>query len=333
MANQRDVATLAGVSSATVSRYLSKPELVKPDTAKEIQKAIESLNYKIDSAARTLKTGRTYHVCILIPGSAPFYWILMQTIQQRLSEAGYYSSVLFTRQFDDQIPHNDIVDQFVKTNQVEGFIFFPLQRPEDKKLLSSIKKLHNNYVIVDFEPEDKSNPHVFFNNYQAGWEAAGLFLKKGHRKILLLKGDDIFDSSRQRQQGFIDRLAKSDIDFTTKHMIPCSYTADKVFPLFKETDFPEFTAVFAPNDTTGAAFIRAMSEKGINCPKDYELIAFDNNMEFAPYFTPSLSSFHQPLYEAGIYTAGLLLSLLNNEPAEPSRSFPVELVYRESFSR
>lgn len=332
MPNQKDVAKLAGVSSASVSRYLADPENVGAVRGKRIQKAIDSLNYKVDTAAQALKTGKSHHISILIPGSAPFYWVIIQNIQQRLSEAGYYSSVLFTRQYDQEIPiSNAMVHRMLHSNQIEAFIHFPLSSEKDRILTNYIRRMHDNLLVVDDIPEDDRIPYLLFDNYGAGKLAAKEFAAKGHKKILILTGDEFFRSSTDRTRGFLDGLREEGIEIHEDYILHASFTASVAFPLFINSVFPEFTAVLAPNDTTAIAFIRAAQMKGLRCPEDYQLISFDNNIEYAPYTTPSITSFNQPVHEAGIHAAELILDLIEHKDVARETLYPLKLVKRESF--
>lgn len=333
MANQKDVAKLAGVSTASVSRYLADPESLGGKNRKKIQKAIEELNYKVDTAAQTLKTGRTHHICIMIPGSAPFYWVLIQSIQQRLSEEGFYSSVIFTRQIDPGMPFNNtLVEKFIYSNQIEAFILFPLLRDHDRDLAERISKLHENLLIIDNVPTGEKTPYILFDNYGAGKLAAKEFLSKGHKKIILLTGEDFFQSSVDRTKGFLDGLAEEGVSLCEDNIIKSSFTASLAFPHFINTIFPEFTAVFAANDTTALAFIKAMKFKGLSCPENYAIIGIDNNVEFTPYSSPSLTSFEQPTYDAGIKAAELVLAMIEKKEVPQKTLFPLKLIKRESFN-
>lgn len=332
MANQKDVAELAGVSSASVSRYLSNPKSVGHKRGERIQKAINTLNYKVDTAAQTLKTGKSHHISILIPGSGPFYWVIIQNIQQRLSEAGYYSSVLFTRQFDQDIPFSNVmVHKMLHSTQIEAFIYFPLNSEKDHILTNYIRRMHDNLLIIEDIPEDERIPYLLFDNYSAGKQAAQEFLQKGHSKILLLTGDEFFRSSIDRTRGFREGLREGGIELTDDQIIHASFTASIAFPQFINNILPEFTAVLAPNDTTAIAFIRAAQMKGLYCPKDYQLISFDNNIEYTPYTTPSITSFEQPTHTAGIKAAELLLEMIEGNPVPRETLYPLKLVKRESF--
>lgn len=332
MANQRDVAKMAGVSTASVSRYLANPDAVSPVRGKKIRKAIESLNYKVDTAAQTMKTGKTHHISILVPGSAPFYWIIIQGIQQRLSEAGYYSSVLFTREVSAELPFNTrLVEKMVNSNQIEAYIHFPLRTEGDAELTRRIKRLHDNVLVIDQIPDADGIPSLVFDNYGAGRSAAREMTQRGHEKILLLKGDAFFRSSIERTRGFLDGLAEKGIALGEDNVIQTSYTAAVAFPQFINSVLPDFTAVLAPNDTTALAFIKAAKFKGLSCPEDFKIISFDNNAEYTPYTSPSLSSFDQPIQEAGVKAAELVLSMIEGVEIPMRTLFPLKLVKRESF--
>lgn len=333
MPNQKDVARLAGVSHASVSRYLADPEAVSEGNRERIREAIEMLNYKVDAAAQTLRTGRTKHVSILVPGSAPFYWVLVQAMEKRLSEEGYFSSVLFTREFDQLVSvKSGMVDKMIQSNLIEACVLFPLLKEEDERLAERIHRYHKNFLVVDNSLLGAHIPRVVFDNYEAGKTAAREILKKGHRDILLLTGDEIFESAVMRKKGFLDGVAEAGHPEECVTVIKTGFSPQVAYPHLERIKLPPFTAVFAANDTTALAFINVAYQKGLLCPRDYEIIGFDNNTEYTPYSIPTLSTFHQPTFDAGVKTADLVLDMINGKPIPYETVFPAELIRRQSFS-
>ena len=306
MANQRDVARLAGVSSASVSRYLSDPELVKPDTADKIQEAIDELGYKPDYFARSLKTGRSYHIGILLPGIGPFYWEILQGIQDKLTRRGYFNTIFYTRNIEGNVRNSrEFLSEFLNNNMIEGVIFFPLLAEEDEKLLENLKNLHEHIVIADRDMGLPQYNQVTMDNYEAGRTAARELVKRGHRDMLFLHGLETSYSAVSRLQGFKDELGDSGIDLSDDRILRGDYTSHGAYHLGKENlpVLPPFTGFFATNDSSAIGFIKAAHEYGLECPRDFSAIGFDNNEEFAPYMTPSLTTFQQPLTDLGLLAA------------------------------
>ena len=249
MPNQRDVAVLAGVSSASVSRYLQSPELVSGRTGARIKEAIGELNYRIDAAAQSLKTGKTYHIGILTPGIGPYYWILFQIIQALLSERDYYTTILHTRAPETwlQETHRKILP-YIRSNRVEGFICLPTETDEDLEIIREIRRHHEKVVLIDAGPkilgENPDLPHFGVDNYLAGRKAAELLWAKGHRKLLHVCGDLSFASAAGRLNGFADRIKELGGSFDETRVIRGGFSAGRVHGRTERSQAPGFYGCF-----------------------------------------------------------------------------------------
>ncbi len=335
MPNQRDVAILAGVSSASVSRFLKNPCLVSPDTAKNIREAIESSGYRLDYFARSLKTGRSHHVGILLPGIGPFYWEVLQVIQDQLTRAGYFNTTFYTRDIDSSIHSSrDMLKKFLSNNMIEGVIFFPLDTPEDIEIMRELRRFHEHIVVVDRGMDDKTLNQIFIDNKEAGRNAAQAFLDEGHSKLLYLHGKENSYAAQMRRQGFVERLQEVGISLEENRIIHGDYTATTAYTLAKEgfSRLPDFTGVFAVSDASAIGFLCAARECGLDCPKDFSLIGFDNNKEFTPYTKPSLTTFQQPLGTMGILAAKRLISQIDGHGDTGMIMLQAHFIRRESLA-
>lgn len=334
MPNQRDVAKKAGLSSASVSRYLANPGSVKPKTAIQVEKAIEETGYKVDLAARNLRMGRSFHIGILIPGIGPFYWEVLQGIQAVLSDTGYFCTILYTRDIGSSI-HSSWKNllNLLNSKLIEGVIYFPLDTPEDNVTMENLRRRHQNLVVVDRDMGEPSLDQVIIDNYQAGRKAAGMLLEQGHRNILYFHGLATSWAAAKRMNGFQDCLAGAGIKLGPEHIIHGDYTSATAFKLTRErlSSLPEFTAVFAVNDASAIGFLRAARDGGLECPKDFSLIGFDNNEEFTPYITPSLTTFKQPLNQMGQIAAERLIEQINGTLLPTTTTLQTKFIRRESL--
>lgn len=336
MPNQKDVAKLAGVSSASVSRYISDPNSVKIGTAKKIHKAIKASGYKLDYFAQSLKTGRSYHVGILLPGIGPFYWEILQGIQNTLMKAGYFSTIFYTRDIDESIHSSrKILSQVLNNKIIEGVIFFPINAYEDRNILNKMISIHENIVVVDANLNNPALDQVFVDNYIAGRKAADELLMRKHRKFIFLHGMELSYAAVKRKQGFCDRLEESDIHLDGKRIIIGDYTAQTAYQIARRQIplLPEFTAVFAVNDSSAIGFLRAATEFGFRCPQDFSLIGFDNNKEFTPYISPSLTTFQQPLDEMGNIAAERLINRIEGNQHTRLTMLQTTFIERESLAQ
>ena len=150
MPNQRDVAAKANVSSASVSRYLKDPSQLTPRMREKVKNAIDATGYKLDYFARILKTGRSQHIGILLPGNGPFYWEVLQGIQDSLMHSGYFTTTLYTRDIDPNL-HNsqEMLTKLLNCNMLEGVIYFPLSSSEDVRIMGELQRFHKHIVVVD----------------------------------------------------------------------------------------------------------------------------------------------------------------------------------------
>ncbi|MCG8451727.1 MAG: LacI family transcriptional regulator [Spirochaetales bacterium] len=335
MPNQRDVARIAGVSSASVSRYLTSPHCVRPKTAQRIEHAIQETGYTLDHSARSLRTGRSYHVGILMPGIGPFYWEIHQGIQDALIKAGYFNTIFYTRDTGGfhQIPPAELLAK-LSHKMMEGVIFFPMDTKGDEVILREIQRLHQNIVLVDRDMDNPTLDQVFIDNHRAGRLAAQAFLDHGHRQLLFLDGMKTSYAAVQRREGFLQYLAKKHIDFPPSRILPGDYSALTAYKTAKKNipTLPPFTGVFAVNDATAMGFLRAAGEEGLQCPHDFSLIGFDNNEEFTPFLTPSLSTFQQPLKDVGTIAAEHLLKQMDGLSPPKITILQPQFIPRESLS-
>jgi DNA-binding LacI/PurR family transcriptional regulator len=337
MPNQRDVAQVAGVSSASVSRFLSNPALVSPEVGERISKAIEATNYKLDYHAQRLKMGRSNHVAVLTPGSGPFYWQIIFHLQKVLTAHGYFLSVMYTRDIDRSLPSNrTYISNVLRNKLLEGVVFFPMVNHLDDQMLEQLDRQHENVVIVDCHPGRHRFHEVLIDNRAAGRRAAREFLDRGHRDFLLVHGIDGLFSAGERLAGFREELAAAGVELGMDRILPGNFNPAETYALARSRlpALPRFTAVFAESDAMAIGFMRAASERGLSCPRDYSLIGFDNNLEFTPFCQPALSSFEQHLDVVGEETGRLMLDLLEERDTGPrSRITEASFIERESLDR
>lgn len=335
MPNQRDVANHANLSSATVSRYLSDPASVSPAAAERIQAAIDELGYHVDYSAQCLKTGKYNHIGILAPGIGPFYWEVFSWIQWRLNEEGYFSTLFFTRDVNTlDHSYGDMVPPFLKKRQLDGVVFFPLLSREDDAILDNLAAWGHPFVVADRCVDDPGLFQACMDNEGSGRRAAEELLARGHRDFLFLWGRRDSSAAVERHRGFRDRLAEAGIDLGPERELDGEFNAEVSYTLARGRmgSLPPFSAVFASNDSMAIGFMRAAREAGLSCPRDYSIVGFDDNLEFAPFTDPPLSSFRQPVQDFGVAAASLILALVRGEdPGQRRLVFAPRFVPRDSI--
>jgi DNA-binding LacI/PurR family transcriptional regulator len=332
MATLYDVAKAAGVSTASVSRFINDPSSVSNKIASKIKDAIEKLDYCIDSSARSLKTGKFGRVRIISPATGPFYWEIISAIAYSLSPSGYAIDITFTR--EPKYRRNDRNGLLTKRN-VDGTIFFPLRTNEDDEFIRHLVEAGECFVAIDRDIDRGDVHQIVIDDYDIGKTAACVFLEHGHTQFIFIKGNDDLDSTHERLRGFKDALYESNIVLDSDRIIDGKYNPEITYNLAKAGigHFPPFTAVFASNDLSAIAFSKAVFEqKGLHIPRDYSIISVDDS-DYIPYFLPQISSFRLPLQTIGSIAAGMLLAQIEGSKIKEKKVvLKADLVKRDSVS-
>lgn len=319
MANQRDVARVAGVSSATVSRYLTNPTSVSPTAAESIRKAIATLDYRVDPSAQALRTGKSRHIGVFTPGGGPFHWAVYTAAQEVFHAAGYFSTLYVTWGETDE--SDEPLAPLMRSRQVDGALYLPTLHPNDDTALDQLMAWGRPFVVLDRPLLHTSMPQVYIDNYAAGRRAAREMLDRGHQEFLFLWGRQEFSSAQNRFLGFRDELKKAGISLPLDRQIEGEFFSLISYEQTKRrwTGLPPFTGVYASNDSSALGFLKAAREHGREAPRDFSLVGFDDNFEFTLLYDPPLATFSQPALEMGRRAAQMLLALLEGEVPETNR--------------
>ena len=332
MPNQRDVARAAGVSSATVSRFLNNPESVSRTAAESIRAAISALDYRVDHSAQALRTGKSRHIGVLAPGGGPFHLTAYMAAQAVFHEAGYFSTLYLT--WDDTGKPSQPLAPLAQGKQIDGVLYFPTLHPTDEEGIKQLSQWAKPFVILDRPMPHSPLPQVYIDNYNAGCQAARALIENGHRDFLFLWGLPEFPSAQSRFQGFRDALQNSGISLQLERQLEGEFFSLTAYEatMRRWDTLPPFTAVFASNDSSALGFLKAAREHGSESPRDFSLVGFDDNFEFTLLYEPPLATFRQPAGELGHQGAKMLLSLLEGSSLAPTQmALQAEFIARASL--
>ncbi|WP_170290887.1 LacI family DNA-binding transcriptional regulator [Neomoorella glycerini] len=327
----KSIAAKAGVSVATVSRALNRPEMVRPATREKILALVEDLGYKPNPLARGLATGKTNQIALVVPTlNNSFFGQLAEGSQNFLISQGY-SLVIFSSQgyAEKELTIIKNLDQ----RQVDGLIlsgsgFFP---SDYQPILEQIKV---PAVLVEHLPDDPHLSSVYIDDRAGTTMAIQFLISRGHRQIGVIAGNPRMVTTCRRLQTVKYVLKEAGIPLTKKQVAYGDYAllesgANALLTLITKNSNPP-TAIFAFNDILAIGALKAAQQLGIKIPADLAIIGFDD-IPSAAFCTPSLSTIHSPSLELGRQAARLLLEQLNQENAPVKKVLlPVELVLRES---
>lgn len=325
MATIRDVSKIAGVSVATVSRTISKPNKVSEKTRQIVQDAIEQTNYKPDILARNFRTRKSSTVVVLVPDIAnPFFSRVIRGIEQTAQRLGYAVLLGDTQGLRDrEITYANMVH----TSQADGIIQLDCHIPfEDKNDRSS--PIVNACDCV----RGTDMPTVQLDNVAAAKEMASHLISLGHTSIGIISGPENSTITNDRLRGFKAALEIAGLNYNPECRMYGDYSipsgAMAASDLLSQPKPP--TAIFCMNDEMAVGAISQAKKMGFSVPEDISISGFDD-ISFAEFSDPSLTTISQPAEEFGSNAMSMLFDLINDQvPREKNIFLPFELVVRES---
>lgn len=309
MATIKDVAKLANVSVATVSRVINGTSTVQGETKKRVNAAIKELNYSPNLLGRNLRRLETKKILVLLNTiSNQFYSLVVKGIEEKALEQGYTVMVCMTHG-NKEIENGYM--QMLKTKLVDGAIM--LTTEEDGEKLTN--ELRDVFVVQACEPREKFiTPTVCIDNEKAAYDAVSFLIKKGHKKIGFFGAGDIYQSSLQREKGYKKALLENNLVLNEEWILHegFSFNAGKrgAQKIIKQNNLP--TAIFCVSDSCAAGAIKTFIEHNIFVPKDISVMGFDNT-HISQMVTPTITTVKQPQYEIGYKAMELLFEKMTKK--------------------
>lgn len=330
MATIKDVAKLANVSVATVSRVINSDPKVKAETKEIVQVAIRELNYAPNLLGRNLRRSYTKNILVLLPTiSNQFYSAIIKGIRQEAYKEGY-NVMLGITDLDSKIEMQHI--KLLETKLVDGIIFFAPQI--DAKTISSVERMYPVVQCSEYiQGVDISG--VSIDNKQAAYDATKYLISLGHTKIAMITSKKKYTSSTLREQGFKAALKDSRISIPKGYIYRTDYSPTSgtkaCYDLLEQKEAP--TAIFTISDSQAIGVMRGIQELGKIAGKDIDVIGFDNTFVSKVYH-PTITTISQPRFEMGEKAAALLLRKIKDiQVPNTFILLPHELIIRESTKK
>jgi len=338
-----DIARLAGVSKATVSRVINQKPDVDSATREKIVRIMDEQGFVPSITAAGLAGGRTRLIGVLVPSLTwplPLIPEIMRGIGQ-IIEQSTYELVLYSISHEQD--RSAVIARIMAARLTEGLLaVYPGQA------FDYLSELHaSGYPVVMLDDQMKptgTTPWVSADSRIGAYTAVKHLLQLGHRRIGHIKGPVGYTCTEDRFRGYCDALAEVGIPADSELVVQGDFLATGgaacAQQLFTLRERP--TAVFAGNDDMAAGVLRAAEEAGLRVPEDVALVGFDDATP-ASFMHPPLTTVSQPFFEMGKRAATLLLDAVNalHQPvlswhtaqreSAPIREFlPTRLIIRES---
>ena len=319
----KDVARMAGVSISTVSKFINGGNVLEENRL-QIENAIETLNYQVNTVARGMKTRKTMSVGVLIPSLADYYGVsILSCIDQELYNSGY-STIICDYSQTDPTGASDKIN-FLINKQVDGIIMQPINvRQED---VDRAAKAEVPIVFVDIEDPSIACDSVTIDNVDIAYRITQHLIDNGHKRIGFIGGQEGVNTTDDRVKGYKDALAAAGITPSPKliHLENVSEESGYL-AMMRFMNLPEPpTAVFASGNDLTCGVVMYANEKHLKIPEDLSFVGFENQT-IAHVYNPTLTIGIQPLRKIGQTAARMLLERMRNEYEGAPRNIRLKAV-------
>lgn len=308
----RDVARLAGVSTSTVSAVVNGVTPVSPERKKKVIEAMTALDYHPDAIARSLKTGKSNAIGVIIPDiTNAFYPELVRGVEAAAQRSGY-SVLLCDSNEDAQIEGRHLAMLF--SRRVDGVL---LACCANSTAYDAMIRRRFPMVFVDRLPSAATEGTVSTDDVDAGYMAAKYLIGIGHERIAMVAGHLGLSPHRDRLEGFRRAMQESHFPIIEQYLM-CGdvQIEDSLAAGHRLLSLPILpTALMVSNNKLMLGILQALDERGIQVPGQLSLLGFDDQI-WNRYFSPSLTSVAQRTHEMGERSFDLLLQIINRQQGQ-----------------
>lgn len=325
-----DVAKAAGVSTATISRSISRPGKVAKATQDRIQQAIDDLGYTPNFGGRVLASSRTNTVGAVIPSmSNAMFANGLQAFQETLAEAGVTMLVASTG-YDPDNELNQI--RSLLTHGADGLLLIGAERPAATQVF--LQKRNVPYVVSWFHQNDTAHLYAGIDNTKGARQITRAVLEKGHRDIAMIGG---ISAGNDRVSSRIAGVEQEIIAYgngarllqTVESKYEIDAATDAMGVILRAPERP--TAVICTSDVLAAGAMIQARRQGVHIPRDLSITGYDD-IGIARVVDPPLTTLHIPQFRMGQAAARLLLDRLAGSPDLRSIEIETSVVHRGSLA-
>ncbi|CAN7250299.1 LacI family DNA-binding transcriptional regulator [Rhizobium sp. LjRoot30] len=324
-----DVAKLANVSIATVSRVLNKPETVNKEMSERVLQAAAQLGYTTNSAGKALRLARTRTIGTLLPRlDDPIFSELAHGIQETLF-AQEYAGFLQTSGYDNTRIFDAALRLF--NRGAEGLLVFG--RVDDERLLEFIAKNPIPVLQVYSYLEDHPLPSVGIDNARCTQKIAELMLQFGHKHVALISGPTRGNDRQQARLNAYEKIMRDNGLNTVVQVVQPGYTINDGGMAFRRIieQNPNVTSVMCNTDLLACGVLSECRKLGIEVPRQLSVSGFED-VSFAPLLYQPLTTLSVPSGDIGRHAARAMIANLEHGESLTSMQFEASLILRDSVA-
>ena len=325
-----DLAVIAGVSIATVSRALNNSPAVNDETKRRVWKIAREQNYHFRPSMPALLSGAAATIAIVIPtppgrptqGSDPFFQELIGGISEAARDSG--CDVMISHLAPKS--HDDLAS-LMTANRADGVIFLGQAFLHER--FNRLAATENRFIVWGAELPGQKYCSIGSDNIRGGARATSHLLNLGRRRIAFF-GDTDAPEVLRRYEGYIEAHRRAGHPVDPELTVPANFeieSAEAALGMLLERGIP-FDGVFAASDLVAFGVIRSLLKAGVSVPEEVSVVGYDN-LQLSAYSHPSLTTISQDMAKAGRMMVSKLLA--SGEMGQMrSERLPTELIVRES---
>ncbi|GAA0469537.1 LacI family DNA-binding transcriptional regulator [Alkalibacillus silvisoli] len=326
MTTIKDVAHHAEVSVATVSRVINRNGYVNEDTRKKVEAAVEELNYKPNSVARSLFKKQSKTIGIIVPDiTNPYFPELVRGVEDYLIKKGF-TTILCN---SDEDPEKErLYLDVMKQKYVDGVIIVSNMAERE-----FIDECDIPMVALDRNVHQEM-PAFVIDNRDGGRVATEHLFDVGCKRVAHIKGPDQVINSEERYEGYIEVVNGRDW-FQDSFVVSGNFEQKQAAQVTKQllNKHPEIDGIFAGNDAMAVGVLKAAESLNLKVPEDLAIIGFDG-IDLTEMTSPELTTLSQPIYQMSRDAAKALITLIEGKTIKQKENlFPLQLLKRQSTKR
>lgn len=326
------VAELAFVSRSVVSRVINNHPNVSDEAKKRVLEVIKKYNYKPSSVARGLATNHSYEIGILAPrrcdeALANGFWSLLHLgIFEECIQKGYFVTLSpISTDIGAKINEHILDDK-----RLDGYIL--LTQEVTDFVIDKINERDIPMVLVGHGPGNSNLNSVDIDNFSGAYKATNHLIELGHEHIGIILASLKMQESTDRLEGYKKAMEDAGLSVSDSHISIDNYSQKHGFDTIKDwiDKKLDFSAVFCTSDTLAMGALLALDRENISVPEEIAIVGFDD-LPFAQYTIPPLSTIRQPIYNKGKRAASLLINQIEGKSEEVvHENLKPKLIIRES---
>lgn len=326
-ATRKDVAELAGVSSATVSNVINNKDIVSDKLKLKVLKAIDELDYRPNMVARSLKTNKTRQIALVSNDiSNPYYAEILLGMEEEARNSGYTVSMI------NASNNNENHVEKILQRQYDGIIWAADKSPVDTLNFLSKKKPLIFIANEGYKGLSSNIIQIELDIYAGAYRLFKYLIKSGHKRIAYISSRvlDSINEPDYRLRAYLDILDEFNIEFDPSLIYFKSNTYEYVYnstlDIIKKENPPQ--AIFTGNDNFALPVISAVNSLGLNIPEDISIAGFDN-ISASKYYNPTLTTVDMPKYNLGKLSMKTAINNINGQEIDDVL-LSTDLIVRDS---